>query len=398
MGKNELVIPGGVEVISESTFPDRSMEKITIPGSVREIGPRAFQKCTALEEIFIPKNVAVIGMEAFNGCWALRSVTLSEGVAEIKARAFWFCRSLREITFPKSTEHIGSRAFECCSALASIHILNPGVFVDEYAFNETPYFDKLLKKAERCTGHSGAAGEETLTLPEGLTHIDLWAFSGSEIKSVLLPSSLRTIGMCAFKGCVNLREVSMSPNTYCNYKLRLEADDGVFSNCTMLEQVTFRGKLKDYTWHDAAAPQLLWGCDREKTFKGCIRLRRIVAWEIPLSMIPEQWRAWAVNGFIADIERNRHYSPGIAEEYHGYLRSNHQQLLNRTLSDHGYPLYHYLMEQRMIIPENFDTLLQRARDANSTEVVAALLAYQHTEWGQSRFNQQMEIALLDLDS
>jgi hypothetical protein len=33
------------------------------------------------------------------------------------------------------------------------------------------------------------------------------------------------------------------------------------------------------------------------------------------------------------------------------------------------------MEQRMITPENFDVLLQRARDANSIEVVAALLAY-----------------------
>jgi hypothetical protein len=347
-----------------------------------------------LKEIVIPKNVAVIGMEAFNGCWALRSVTLSEGVTEIKARAFWFCRSLREITFPKSIEHIGSRAFECCSALTSIRILNPGVFIDEYAFNETPYYDKLLKKAERCAGH---AEEETLTLPEGLTHIDLWAFSGSKIKSVSLPSSLRTIGMCAFKGCVNLREVSMSPNTYCNYKLRLEADDGIFANCTALEQVTFRGKIKDYTWHDAQAPELLRGFDRERTFKGCIRLRRIAAWEIPLYMIPEQWRTWAVNGFIADIERNSHYSPEIAKDYHSYLRDNHRQLLNRTLSDCGYPLYHYLMEQRMITPENFDILLQRARDANSIEVVAALLAYQHTEWGQNRFDQQIEKVLLDLD-
>jgi hypothetical protein len=161
--------------------------------------------------------------------------------------------------------------------------------------------------------------------------------------------------------------------------------------------VTFRGKLKDYTWYDAQTPELLRGCDREKTFKGCIRLRRIIAWELTLSMIPEQWRIWAVNGFIGDIDRNSHYSPEIAGDYHGYLRANHQQLLNRTLSDQGYPLYHYLMEQRMITPENFEILLQRARDANSIEVVAALLAYQHNELGQSRFDQQMEKALLDLD-
>jgi hypothetical protein len=400
MGKKELVIPDDVEVIGENAFPDRNgIERIIIPNTVREIGPRAFQKYTALKEIFISGNATVIGSEAFNGCHALRSVTLSEGVAEIKARAFWFCHSLREITFPGSTVHIGSRAFECCGALTAIRILNPGVYIDEYAFNETPYWDNLMKEAERCAGISGKDhASDTLTLPEGLTHIDIWAFSGSEIRSASLPNSLRTIGMCAFKNCKNLREVSMSANTYCNYRLRLESDDGIFANCTALEQVTFRGKIKDFTWHDAQAPELLRGCDREKTFKGCIRMRRITARDVPLSMIPEQWRSWAVNAFIADIERSRHYSPEIAGEYHEYLRANHWQLLNRTLSGCGYPLYHYLMEQRVITPENFETILQRARAAGSPESVAALLAYQHNEWGQKPFEQQLKKALSDLDS
>ncbi|MCD8020551.1 MAG: leucine-rich repeat domain-containing protein [Clostridiales bacterium] len=51
-----------------------------------------------------------------------------------------------------------------------------------------------------------------LILPEGITHIDLWAYSQSSIVSAYLPDSLRTIGMCAFKDCKNLKEVSMPPN------------------------------------------------------------------------------------------------------------------------------------------------------------------------------------------
>jgi hypothetical protein len=392
MGKKEYFIPDGVEVIDEHTFTDRSIKGITIPGSVKEIGSRAFQKCISLEEIIIPKSVTSIGMEAFNGCSSLRTVRLSEGLVEIKARAFWFCHSLREMTFPKSLEHIGSRAFECCGALSAIRILNPGIFVDEYAFNETPYYDKLMEKAGHCREHA-----EELILPEGLTHIDIWAFSGSKIQSVSLPGSLRTIGMCAFKGCKNLRKVSMSPNTYCNYTQCLEADDGIFSNCTALEQITFRGKLKDFTWHDAQMPEMLRGCDREKTFKGCIRLRRIIAQDIPLHMIPEQWRSWAANGFIDDVDRNRHYSPEVAKDYHEYLWSNSWKLLQQTSGCQDYPLYHYLMDQRLITSENFAMVFQNARDVNNTQIVAALLAYQHAEWGQNIFEKRIQKALYDLD-
>jgi hypothetical protein len=215
-----------------------------------------------------------------------------------------------------------------------------------------------------------------LALPEGVIHIDHWAYTRSSIVSLYLPDSLRTIGMCSFKDCPNLTEVSMSPNSYCNYRLRLEPDDGIFANCPKLEQITFRGVLRNYTWHDATEPELLRGCHREKTFHGCIRLRRIVAREIPLDAIPVEWRQYAVNGFIADVERSAHYSPSIAEGYHRYLESDRQQLVNRTAGDHGFPLYQYLMERRMIGAADFETLFRRAQLANSAETVAALLEYQ----------------------
>jgi hypothetical protein len=215
-----------------------------------------------------------------------------------------------------------------------------------------------------------------LALPEGVIHIDHWAYTRSNIVSLRLPDSLRTIGMCSFKDCPNLAEVSMSPNSYCNYRIRLEPEDGIFANCPNLEQVTFRGPLRNYTWHDATEPELLRGCHREKTFHGCIRLRRIVAWEIPLDSVPAEWRQYAVNGFIADVEREKHYSRPIAEGYHAHLESDRQQLLNRTARDQSFPLYQYLMERRMISAADFETLLQRAHRVNSAETVAALLEYQ----------------------
>ncbi|MDR1905063.1 MAG: leucine-rich repeat domain-containing protein [Treponema sp.] len=229
-----------------------------------------------------------------------------------------------------------------------------------------------------------------LVLPEGVIHIDHWAYTKSDVMFLWLPDSLRTIGMCSFKDCPNLTEVSMSPNSYCNYRIRLEGDDGIFANCPRLEQITFRGALRNYTWHDAAAPELLRGCHREKTFHGCVRLRRLVAREIPLESIPAEWRQYAINGFIADVERDQHYSPLIAGGYHAYLESNRQQLINRTAGDQSYSLYQYLIDRRMITAADFETIFMRANAANSAETTAALLEYQFRVLRQSTFEISLE--------
>jgi hypothetical protein len=358
MGIKTLAIPAGTaaigglaELLRAGGLPRSrdEIEEVDIPGSVREIGP-----------------------EAFDSWGALRRVRLHEGLEKIGARAFWFCRSLREITFPASVQNIGPRAFECCHSLSAITMLNPGTAVDEYAFNETPYFNKLMKDADEIAAGKNAA---VLTLPEGLTHIDLWAFSGCGIVSAVLPNSLRTIGMCAFKGCKNLREVSLSPNTYCNYKLPLESGDGIFAGCSSLEQVTFRGRLKDFTWYDADAPELLKGFDRNRTFSGCPRLRRIIAPELPLEAIPRQWRQWAINGYICDVDREGHYAAEVCGSYDRELAANPGELLSRTAA--GYPAYHYMIRRRMIDAGNYDTLLAQARDGGDAVTIAAMLEYGH---------------------
>lgn len=393
-----LEIPEGVEVIGESAMEERALQKITLPSTLRRIEMRAFQKCVRLQELELPAGMERVEVEAFNGCTGLRRVGFRPGLRSIHARAFWNCPSLTEVDLPESVELIGSRAFESCSSLQKVTIRNPDVQVDEYAFNETPYCERLLRLAESCTvgrlGASAANCPEALVLPEGMTHIEHWGFSKSLIQSARLPSSLRTIGMCAFKGCTRLKEVSMSPNSYCNYRLRLEPGDGIFAGCTALEQVTFRGGLRSFTWYDQQQPELLRGCDREKTFMGCSRLRRILAWELPLEAIPPQWRQYAINGFLEDINRTEHYRPDIAAEYHLHLQGCKAQLIARTERDHSYPLHQYLTERRLLDREAFDAVFHRAQGKAEPQTMAVLLHYQHTVLGQENV---LDAALAELD-
>lgn len=71
----------------------------------------------------------------------------------------------------------------------------------------------------------------TFTVPNGVTKIAPWAFSGCEnIRKVILPEGLTEIGECAFRECTHLREVVL-PDT-----LR-EIGAGAFSRTPCLEKI-----------------------------------------------------------------------------------------------------------------------------------------------------------------
>lgn len=391
-------VPAGVEAIGDDVFSGRRILSVALPPGLRRIGRRAFEKCARLEEIILPSSVERIELEAFNGCSSLRRVSLGDGLRVIQPRAFWYCISLAEIVLPATLTLIASRAFEGCSALRQVTILNPGAEMDEYVFNETPYWDRLTALAERCTvGKWGATDEcpATLMLPEGATHIDTWAYSKSRIRAARLPSSLRTVGMNAFRDCKELTEVSMSPNTYYNYTNRLEPGDGIFAGCSSLARVIFRGALKNYVWHDATEPVLLRGFAPEKTFMGCTSLRSMVAWEVPLSAFPDAWRRFALNGFLEDEQRRSHYLPAVAEEYRAALLLEKPRLIARAQSEAGFALCQYLLEEKWLNQEDFDAVFRRTSQLGDARTMSALMDYRRRCLGQARTG--LENALEELD-
>lgn len=378
------VVPEGVQALGDNVFAGRGIRAVTLPEGLKSIGRRAFEKCARLEAIALPGSVERIGLEAFSGCSALKHASLGRGLRVVEARAFWYCPALRDITLPASLRLLASRAFEGCSSLREVTILNPGAEMDEYVFYQTPYWDQLMARAESCTvGQMGAteACPATLALPEGATHIDTWAFSKSRIHRALLPGSLRTVGMNAFRDCRALTEVFMSPNTSYTYTNRLEPGDGIFAGCSALTRVIFRGPLKDFVWHDAREPVLLRGFDREKTFLGCTRLRSMVAWEVPVRAFPPQWRRYALSGFLEDVQREEHYAPAVREEYRLALEAERPRLLARAMGDPAYPLCQYLCAQGWLDQADFGQVFRRAAEAGEPRTLSLLLDYQRHRLG-----------------
>lgn len=80
----------------------------------------------------------------------------------------------------------------------------------------------------------------TFSTPSRCTLIDHYAFSGTLIKKIVIPDSMKDIGVGAFKGCTELEEVSL-PNTP-----GLKLFTGIFRDCPKLITAQYRGTTEEY--------------------------------------------------------------------------------------------------------------------------------------------------------
>ena len=136
---------------------------------LQKIGGCAFVDCTSLESITIPSALVEIGDYAFDGCSHLKEVILNEGLQKIGDYAFINCSSLESITLPSTLVEIDGGAFHSCSILREVIIKDGLRKIGNWAFCN-------------CTS----------------------------LQSITLPSTLAEIGDNSFFDCSNLREVGLN--------------------------------------------------------------------------------------------------------------------------------------------------------------------------------------------
>ena len=118
--------------------------------------------------------------------------------------------------------------------------------------------------------------EETVELPDTVTHIQGCAFSESKLTSISLGSGLKSIGYEAFKNCDSLTEITLPEgvtkiSSYAfaechklksiNAKGVTSVRDSAFESCFKLSEIEFS---EDFYYVGGYA---FWGCDSLKEFK-----------------------------------------------------------------------------------------------------------------------------------
>ena len=234
----EVSFPSSVTGIELEAFHGcTSLESVTIPSGVTTIGRRAFMDCSSLDSVTIPASVTSIGENAFlycfpsvfensgthlfypfgNGEWAklqslsqepVTELTISPLYTSISKEAFRNDSNLTSVTIPASVTNIGSKAFYGCSKLDSVTIIGTSVSVYSDAFKycypstfvyNDPNWNYTFTKDDYQTG---LMSPSVLVISPMYTNIVTEAFmNNTKLTSVTIPSSVKSIGTDAFKGC-----------------------------------------------------------------------------------------------------------------------------------------------------------------------------------------------------
>ena len=220
--------------IEISSFKSTDMDSLTVPGTIDGL------------------PVTTIGIYAGQLC-KMKTLTLPDTLREIGPYAFGFCPNLTTLSIPDSVEKIGFRAFEECKSLAAINFPDHLVKTGSFTFENTPWLIAQRQKDPLVIVNGAVIDGRTCTgdvvIPSGVKYVASGAFSRNEkITSCVIPSGVSEITDDVFFYCSNLTSVELKGCTSLGIM--------TFADCNKLTDIKLSGKLTKidgYTFSDNTA-------------------------------------------------------------------------------------------------------------------------------------------------
>ena len=270
-----VTIPQTVTHIGNYAFRECALTSINLPDGLRSIGGYAFLRCSVLSSLNLPKSVASIGESAFSGCnkltsagpagsgsniqfgWTeeipenafsglsvLTSVVLPESISGIGRKAFFGCNNLTSITIPGNVTNIDEAAFYNCGNLSSVYFKGSETQwrIVSIGPNNSPLLEATIHYTTSTPGASGTCGSNLTWILDdvGILTISgygdmydepVWNRIPNEIKTVILPGGLTSIGANSFQNCIQITSVTIPDDV-------ISIGESAFSGCSGLTSIT----------------------------------------------------------------------------------------------------------------------------------------------------------------
>ena len=164
--------------------------KVIINNGTLGVAGRAFAGRINLESVTIPNSVKCIGPSAFYNCNNLTSVTIPESVTSIESDAFLLCENLTYVIIPKAVTSIGDSAFKGCNRL-TIYGYNDTVAIT-YAKNNQIHFMLIFGECDNCsailTESDYYTGQSATCTEDGLTDGYTCPSCGYQVEQTVIPA------------------------------------------------------------------------------------------------------------------------------------------------------------------------------------------------------------------
>ncbi len=238
--------------INGSHVPSGLSTVIVVGDACTAIPDYAFYGCRSIEVLTLPASVAEIGNFAFYGCSSLRYLPLGEtAIRSVGDYAFTNCRELLGLNIPATAVSLGYAMLEGCGALEELALpfvgrnlyIGSAEAYGENVSEETGHADEDVISATTLGYLFGArsyvhtagylpASLIRVTLHEGYGDIPPNAFfECSSIREIRLPEGVRSIGRRAFYGCERLSEMTIPDSV-------TTVGDDAFHGCIRLVDLT----------------------------------------------------------------------------------------------------------------------------------------------------------------
>ena len=295
-----LSLPQSLRFIGSRAFKGMtSLSTLSIPESVDTIESYAFADCAKLTRVTLPAQLTSMEEGLFSEDAALLTIKIPEGIKTIKTKAFAGCKSLDKIVIPAATLTIENSAFDRCTGLKDLTLADGAEYLNLGRGVSNGRNTGLFRESSLERLHLGRwviydtsnpsfspfayiTTLNDLTIGSSVRLIGLYAFKGcTSLPSIYIPDGVETIAQQAFEGCKALRSVRLSERL-------ISLGEDAFANCSTLPEVTIPNSL------DAISSETFANCTElqkvslgqintigPRAFKGCTKLTEI---SIPTSV------------------------------------------------------------------------------------------------------------------
>ena len=199
----EMVSGHPVVVIAKDVFSGhRELREIILPDTVTTVQGDAFRGCSGLERLRLSNGIAKLTASSFAECVNLREVNIPEAMPEVK-RGLFKDSPVELLQLPKTTQRVDPNAFFHREYDPMSGALLKGKTMRRIVVDPAnPYLraeGTCLLSVDGKLLQADLGDAEEITVPEGVERIGDNAFQKNQfLRSVTLPSTLRSIGPCAF--------------------------------------------------------------------------------------------------------------------------------------------------------------------------------------------------------